>query len=475
VAARRRARADSRGPGGPARRARKEILPDQATTAYLDRHGAVEGIAREPATYAVEQVEVSGTPSATVTFGSETLSAPSGVRYTPSANVDGTGGSVVLNGSGKATAYARAQTAGTAGNAPALTVLNWSNAPANANPSVTVIAITSPGVDTEADADYAARIISRRQERPASGNRADWADWPLGVTGVADAVVYPRLHPTYGVDTLGAVTVLALGPAQGDSPTNARIIGGTPGAVLASVAGFIEGTLDKDGGTTGTRKQLRPVTMRGGDYAIEAPSVSAQDLDMQVTLAAAFASPFAYSAGYVVLASPAPSAATFSLVGNVVSVFMPGSQPLPILVHIGTGAYRGGYYFVTPSSVVYDGVANTDFVVPTMPAAAVAGTVVLPGLPNWSQIRAGIFAHFDQLGPGDTSPASRWPGEETRLRSKLYRSALVADLVAQYDARGALKAGVAGVLNAVVVTPGGDVAPAAKTIVTLGTLLVRPV
>jgi uncharacterized phage protein gp47/JayE len=452
----------------------KQFLPDTASTTNLDRHGAVEGVARLAATPAVLTLEVSGTPSVAVTFGSATLTGPNGAVYAPSKFSDGTGGSVALDGSGKATAYATARTAGIDGNQPDLTTLTWSAPPADSNDTALVTATFAAALEQELDGPYALRILARRQERPASGNRADWVAWATDVTGVADAVVYPRLHATYGVDTLGAVTVLPLGPAQGDSPTNTRIVSGD---TADAVAGYIEGTNDADGGVSDASLliQRRPVTMRAGDYFVEPAASTTQDLDIQVTLAAARAAPFAYSAGDAVMASPTPTDTTFSINGDVTARYKPGGAPAAILAPVAPADYRGGYYQLTPTSVTYNsGAGRTDFVVPALPGAAVATRVVLPGLPEWAAMRTAAFNLFDQLGPGDTSPASRWPGQESRLRSTLYQSALVAMLVAQYDDDGALHCGVNGVLNAVVVTPAGDIVPSAKTIVELGVLLVRP-
>jgi len=451
----------------------RELLPDTATTTFLDRHGALEQVTRVAATRAVLQLTLTGTATKTIAFGSSTLLSSDGTVYTPSANADGTGTGVTFDGSGNATAYATAQLTGSAGNLAVGTTLAWSSTPTFANPTGTVAAISVTGTDRETDASYAVRIIARRQERPASGNRADWAAWTTAVTGVDDAVVYPLLHATYGVNTLGAVTVIPLGPAQGDSTTNTRIVSGT---ITTRVANYIEGTVDADGNAVAAaaQVQLRPVTMASGDYSIEAATGSSQNLDLTVTLAGDYAAPFAYVAGYVVLATS--TASFIKIAGNhTASGTGEFTTSRDILVNVGTANYRGGYYQTRPTAVSYNGgTGNTELTVPAMPAAPTVGSTVMPGLANWADIRTALFTLFDALGPGDTSPAARWPGEDSRLRATLYRSAIAAALVARYDADGALQAGVAGVVNVVVNTPVADVTPAAKTIVTLGTMAVHP-
>lgn len=434
-----------------------EILPDKATYS-VERHAKVEGITRDPAVAAIEQVTVTGTPSAVLALSGKTVTATDGLTYAVSANADGTGTSVTLSGGGTATAYATCQTAGAAGTKPVGTILTWSSAPTGANPTVTVAAVTRAGVDQETLTALAARVIARRQERPASGNRADWQDWANAVAGVDDAVVYPLLHSSLGVNTPGAMTVIPLGQAQGDSATNSRIVSGT---VVTNVAGYIEGTKDANGNTVTNGTQLRPVTMAAGDYAIEAALTQTQNVEATLVLAAAYAPPFTTTAD-VVLASPVPTTTTFSITGNVAATFAPSGVPLPILVNVGTGNYRGGFYKVTPSSVTWDsGNGRTNFVVPTLPGAPVSASRVLPGLSNFGAIRTALFALFDDLGPGDTSPASRWPGQETRLRATLYTAQLIGAFT-----------DVDGVLSATLVAPAANVAPAAKTIVTLGTLTV---
>jgi hypothetical protein len=94
--------------------------------------------------------------------------------------------------------------------------------------------------------------------------------------------------------------------------------------------------------------------------------------------------------------------------------------------------------------------------------AGTPGGVVYPAPPNYRSLRDAVFALFDSLGPGDTIPASRWPTEATKGRATLYPSALVAAVLA-----------VTGVLDVTVVTPAAPVTPAAKTIVSLGRLVIR--
>ena len=105
-----------------------------------------------------------------------------------------------------------------------------------------------------------------------------------------------------------------------------------------------------------------------------------------------------------------------------------------------------------------------------------------PCPPNWETIRASVFAHFDALGPGDTTPASRWPSEATEARATLYRTGLAAEVITGIPvvttvttaATTTTGTPASGVLSCTVTTPVADVTPAAKTVVTLGTLIVTP-
>lgn len=432
-----------------------EILPDEASTEGLNRHGSVDGVPRTPAGAAVLSIEISGTPLATITFGSSVLVSAAGLRYVPAT------ASEVLNGAGKATLNFTSTTAGTTGNQAALTILTWSSTPPDANPTATVVATTTPGINSEIDESYATRIIQRRQERPASGNRADWRQWVRDCTGVADAYVYPLLHASLGANTLGAVTAIVLGPVQGDSTTNTRIL--SAGAV-ANIAAYIEGTKDSLGNTlpAAMQKMLRPVTMAAGDYAIEYALTSSQNVDATLVMAAAYAFPFTGT-----MTEEATQTSTTTVL--YVNGDQTGKNGKAVLVNVGTSNIRGGYQMITlPNGTFGAGYTTFNLATPLV-AAPIDGSTVYPAPPNWPQIRAAVFAYFDALGPGDTSPAARWPGEETQGRATLYRSALAAVLI---DGFGA-EAPVSGVLSASIGTPATDVAPAAKTIVTLGEFIIH--
>ena len=137
---------------------------------------------------------------------------------------------------------------------------------------------------------------------------------------------------------------------------------------------------------------------------------------------------------------------------------------LAALVNVGTSNYRGGYYRVVLPAGTYDGGSGRttfDLTATPLPAPPESGSRVY-GCPGcWGALRLPVFDYFDSLGPGDTTPAGRFPPEDYGARATLYPDAL----------RGII-AGVPGVLSANVTTPGAAVTPDRKTVVALGTFLV---
>jgi hypothetical protein len=278
-----------------------DILPDQASTEALDRHGFVDGVARRPGTVASFSLTVTNGVD-----GVKTIPVGTQATYSDGTRYDITSTSATI-AAGTGTIAARAVEPGTSGSRLAADTLTFVSTPTGLDSTATVAAspVPTPGVGEESDESYAARIIARRQERPASGNRSDWQDWVESYQGttVSRAYVYPLLepptsYPGAGVaDTLGCVTVVAVGPAQGDPilnpAVNTRIVPlddlttRTAGAALPLIRGYIEGTHSITGVTPHTGEQLRPVTMVAANAAVEAIGEQSQNVVLGCVMAAA--------------------------------------------------------------------------------------------------------------------------------------------------------------------------------------------
>ena len=435
-----------------------DILPDTASAEALARHAFVDGIARRSG--------FTARLSVTVTSGSaSTFAIPAGTRMSFS---DGTpyvveSASVTTSGgSPSGTINVRATEAGIAGTRLAGDVLTFATAPSGLNPTGTVASVLRQGTDAESDEDLAARIIARRRERPGSGNRADWANWVEAYTGteITQTFVYPLLAPPVSfpgagtANTPGCVTVVAVGPAQGDSTTNTRIVPTddastrTAGAQLARIEDYIEGDRLPDGTDVSDTPNdpLRPVTVTPGNYCVQAISVSAENVVVDVIVS--FANILQWSGTMTIV-----SASSSTL---VVSGDHTDKVGFRVIVNIGTGNYRGGFKLFTLGAGSFDSI-DTTFTMSDATIATATGTVY-PGHGNFNAMRAAALSYFDALGPGDTSPASRWPTEDDTSRARLYITALAAAIN-----------GAEGVLSAETTSPAADVSPAAKTVVTLGT------
>lgn len=293
----------------------------------------------------------------------------------------------------------------------------------------------------------------------------------MEIAGVENAFVYRLLAPPASAPgagtphTPGCVTVVVTGPAQGTSTTNSRIVGDTAGAALTAAKGWFEGTHDADGNTLdatrGIDGQWRAATIEEADYTVEAASVQAQNVTVALLLDSS--ATWSWSGG-----------ALTGVTANTTSIVVSGNHEAKAgkdaLVHIGTSYARGGWTKVTISTAVHSA-GQTTLTFSEAVASAPDHTLgVYPAPSVWTALQTAAFAHFDQLAPGDvdtsTYPRSaRFPPESwgAGYYAKLYRLLLGRDLMA-----------VSGVLTANVTTPSGDVTPASKTIVTLGSFLAVP-
>lgn len=445
----------------------KELFPDTASTTFLKRHADVIGLTRKAATAAVLTAEATGTNGSTWTT-SDKITAADGTVYKPTA------GGTISGGVGTVTL--QAQSTGSSTNKAAGTVLTWSSAPSGIDSTLEVQTQETIAVDAEADEDFAARVLAWWQERPGGGNRADWVDWATSQAGIESAFVYPLRHDTLGDGTLGAVTLVVLGPppttetAAGEPASSAyRFIDtGSDGeeGTLADLQALIEGT-----GTHATEGGKASAAMDGDDIFVKTATALPQAISLALTLGSGYAWSFS---------------GTFTLTTSSTTTVLKASATPPATLAIGDWiaipdtAVRGGFAYRQVTAIN----TNDITVSPALDNAPANGSTIRP-LPQYGSgasattnahsIRDAVLALIDALGPGQgTAPSERWPADGgASYPSRLYKSAVTAAVMGVPGLSGA-PAGVNGISNVVVTltaSPDPEVRePDAEEIVTLSTL-----
>ena len=445
-----------------------DILPDQASPDSLERFSYVYNVPRRTGAASQLVIEVTGAAATT------TYPIPSGTQVAASSGVlfDVIDTSVTTDAFLAAPMLVRAANPGTSGNLADGDTVTFTVAPSGLSPTGTVASTTSEGTDEEDNASLAQRIIEKMQERPASGNRADWREWVRSYTGtpIVEAYVYPLLQPAatppgVGTEAIpGCVTVVAVGPAQGSNVVNTRLVPSvnvrTPGGPLLEVIDYLNGVRDATGAGTLTGNRLPPGSMVYGDWTVEAFNTQVQNVQIAITPTAANAFPFVSNPGI----DGSSTSTSVVVVGNYGAGGIENLSGLSALVYIGTSTVRGGYYRVTLGVGSYNGgTMMTTFSVAAMPGAPITPGFLWAAPPCWAAFQSTVFDYFDGLGPGDTTIPARWPTQDVSGRATLYRTALAGRVTE-----------VAGVLSASVTTPATDQTPTQKTVITLGSLLITP-
>ncbi len=163
----------------------KQILPDTADTAYLDRQASMWlSVPRKAASYAVGSVNIDGTNDTIIPAGTILVRA-GGAEYATDAETTIAGGTVA--------AAITALEAGQVGNVDAGTTLTLTSPIAGITSTATVggSALTG-GADQEINESLRARVLNRIQEPPHGGASNDYTAWALEVAGVSRAWVYPQ-------------------------------------------------------------------------------------------------------------------------------------------------------------------------------------------------------------------------------------------------------------------------------------------
>ena len=247
----------------------RQIIPDTASTEYLEQHCALRGITRKAATRGTGTLTITGRPGSSVP------------AYTQVKDADGTAyqttAAVTLAGEGETVTVVAPCDAVQAGALDDLVAapVTFVSAPSGvqAQASLTL----AGGTDAETDAALLARLLEYMSSPPAGGTAADYRRWAMSVPGVAEATVYPlRQGPgtvdivVVGEDGIPDAAVVAAAQAKIDAerPCTAKAA-----RVYAPVVRSIDMTLTIRVGTGATLVTLKPsiVAALESEYARLAP------------------------------------------------------------------------------------------------------------------------------------------------------------------------------------------------------------
>ncbi|TAM50235.1 MAG: baseplate J/gp47 family protein [Paraburkholderia sp.] len=161
----------------------KQTNPFTAEGEFLEAWGALKKVYRKDASKAILTAAFTGVAGKTLDDGTP-VDRSDGVPYMSSgtAIVVGTSVSVTIV----------ANVAGAAGNADVGTVVSLGVAVDGIQSTGSVTGIVSSGADIEDQEEYRARVLDAYQNPPQGGNRSDYVEWALKVSGVTRAWCAPN-------------------------------------------------------------------------------------------------------------------------------------------------------------------------------------------------------------------------------------------------------------------------------------------
>lgn len=216
----------------------RQIIPSDADEAELLKHCAWWGIVRKPASRADGPVQLTLTDTATAEAGAE-LQRSDGTLYRITESTSG--------GAGTLTVSLVAAEPGTAGNAPAGTLLTFITPQAGIVQAATV---TGSGITGGADVESLSELLSRLEFRvqypPSGGTKYDFERWAREVPGVTRSWCLPE-WPQAG--SLGVTFVLDnnsdIFPGEGDVARVAAYIKSHPDPATGQPVGQALGPVVK--------------------------------------------------------------------------------------------------------------------------------------------------------------------------------------------------------------------------------------
>lgn len=410
-----------------AREAAHRVLLRSQTGADLDQSADDDGTARIDAAKARRTVAVVGPAATSAPINGATLAAADGQRFVPIDPVSGealtdTG---ATDGSGNLTLTVEALVAGAAPNDLAIgTVLTWSSAPTGFAATGSLGALVADGEDRESDDLLRERLLARRRERPAGGNRSWWREQLLVVDGVAEVFIYRVMTafetgPGTGIydyepNRAGNITALPFAPAPTsyaeDSPGMAYLFSRIPTSTIVDrVRAYLRGTGTRTGTGTPTGIELYPAHMTEEHFFVVPPRAS--EIDLVVS-----AKPVA---GWRWL----PNATTVDgLGGSTTTVIALASAPVGwqvndrVAIADWSGARIRGQHYLRRITAIAGSNITLDTALPGVPPGGTPirqDAVNAEGASFWGEIRTLLLnLVFDRLGPGEApSQSFRYPDD----------------------------------------------------------------
>lgn len=161
----------------------RQVIPDTAEGAYLERWCRLVGIARKAPTIAAGTIDVVGSDGTTI---------PVGTRFTRGDGVTYAATSAATVTSGTASLAVEAESAGDGANLDAgATVTLVTAIPGLVGTGTVAAGGISGGGPQESDTALRARLRARLSTPPQGGAAADYVAWALAVPGVTRAWAFP--------------------------------------------------------------------------------------------------------------------------------------------------------------------------------------------------------------------------------------------------------------------------------------------
>lgn len=429
-----------------AQEAAHRVLLRSQSGADLDQSAEDDGTARIAASSARREVVISGPPTTAATIAGATLASPDGQRFVP---INPTTGAVLsttaaTDGAGALTITVEALTPGSAPNDLANgTVLTWSSAPTGFAATATLGALTVSGEDDETDDTLRNRLLARRRERPAGGNRSWWHEKLIVVAGVGEIFIYRVMtafetSPGSGVydyvpNRAGHVTVLPFAPAPTSyaegSPGMVDLFSRIPSSTVVNrVRSYLRGTGTATGTGTPTGLEFYPAHMTEDHFFVVPPRAS----EIDVVVSAKPVDGWRWVSGSTTVNGLGGSTTTVIALAAVPSGLQVNDR---VAIADWSGHRVRGRHFLRRITNIAGSNVTLDTALPGIPPD---GTAIRPDAVNaegesfWEAIRTKLLQGvFDLLGPGGApSQSFRYPEDTpTTYPGALARAALLRALL----------------------------------------------